>query len=134
VRVAVRRLDGVESVEVSLDRASADIRLRPSNRVTLAQLRRLVRNNGFSAKDATVTVVGTIVERGGKPALAVTGIDAVWLLRPAAASGDAAYLSAVQRLEARNPALLEATGIVTAPANSNHPEELAIESLKPVAK
>ncbi|HEU4889981.1 MAG TPA: hypothetical protein VFT47_00430 [Vicinamibacterales bacterium] len=55
-------LDGVESVDVSLERASVMIGLRPGNRITLPQLRQIIRNNGFSAKDATVTAIGTVIE------------------------------------------------------------------------
>lgn len=62
MRVAVRKLDGVESVDVSLERASVTIGLRPGNRITLPQLRQIIRNNGFSAKDATVTAIGTVIE------------------------------------------------------------------------
>jgi hypothetical protein len=82
VRVAVGKLAGVESVDVSLERAVADIRLRPGNAVTLAQLRRIIKDNGFTSKAATVTVVGTLSDRGGSPVLVVTGTDAVlWLAR-----------------------------------------------------
>jgi hypothetical protein len=63
VRVAVQKLAGVESVNVSLERASAEIQLRPGNSITLEQLRRIIENNGFAAKEATVTVTGKLIER-----------------------------------------------------------------------
>jgi hypothetical protein len=40
----------------------------------------VVRRNGFSPKGADVRAVGRMVERGGKPALAVTGTEAVYTL------------------------------------------------------
>ena len=52
---------------MSLERASAVIALRPGNRITLPQLRQIIKNNGFTAKEATVTVAGTVIERGGSP-------------------------------------------------------------------
>jgi copper chaperone CopZ len=134
VRVAVRKLEGVESVEVSLERASADIRLRPANRVTMAQLRQIIKNNGFSAKDATVTAVGTLVERGGKPALNVTGIDAVWLLTSPGAESNSAHLDAAQRIKSRQSGSIEVVGIIAAPTKPNQPEELAVQVLKPAPK
>jgi copper chaperone CopZ len=69
VSVAIKKLDGVESVDVSLERASADIRLKPGNAITLPQLRRIIRQAGYPTKDARVDARGTIVERNGRPTL-----------------------------------------------------------------
>jgi copper chaperone CopZ len=77
VRVAVQKMPGVESVEVSLERAIVDVRLRAGNRVTLAELRQTIRNNGFNSREAMVTVDGSLVQRHGGPALAVAGTTAV---------------------------------------------------------
>jgi copper chaperone CopZ len=130
VRVAVRKLEGVESVDVSLERGAATIALRPGNRITLPQLRQIIKNNGFTAKDATVTVIGTVVERGGKPALSVTGTDVVWLL----AGSNAAYADDMQRVRAPQTAPVEAAGTVAAPANESQPEVLVVQALKAVGK
>ena len=67
--VAIKKLDGVESVEVSLEKATADIRLKPGNAITLPQLRRIIRQSGYPTKDAQVNARGTFVDRNGKPAL-----------------------------------------------------------------
>jgi hypothetical protein len=80
VRVAVLKLSGVESVNVSLERAITDVQLRPGNSITLDQLRTIIKNNGFTTREATVTVVGTLIERGGQPALEVTGTNTVMLI------------------------------------------------------
>jgi copper chaperone CopZ len=69
VSVAIKKLDGVESADVSLEKATADIRLKPGNAITLPQLRRIIRQAGYPTKDAQVDARGTFVERGGKPAL-----------------------------------------------------------------
>jgi hypothetical protein len=62
-------VDGVESIDVSLEKASADIRLKPDNRVTLAQLRAAIKKNGYATRDAEIDARGRIVVRNGKPAL-----------------------------------------------------------------
>ena len=129
----MRKVDGVESVDVSLERASAAINLRPGNRITLAQLRQIIKNNGFSAKEATVTVAGTLTERGGKPALTVTGTDIVWLIGPRAA-GDAAYADAMQRVKAHENGPVEAAGTVAAPTDPTQPEVLVLEAFKSAGK
>jgi hypothetical protein len=80
VSVAVKRLDGVESVELSLQRAMADIRLRDGNRITLEQIRQIVKDTGFTPKNAVVVAVGTPVQRQGKPAFNVSGIDSLLVI------------------------------------------------------
>ena len=67
--VAVRKVDGVESVDVSLEKAAADIRLKPNNRVTLSQLRAAIKKNGYATRDAQVEAHGKIALRDGKPIL-----------------------------------------------------------------
>jgi len=65
----MKKLEGVESVEVSPEKSSADIKLKADNKITLPQLRRIIRSNGYPTKDAQVTARGKIVERDGKPIL-----------------------------------------------------------------
>ena len=69
MRVAIKKLDGVESVDVSLETATADIRLKAGNAITLPQLRRIIRQSGYPTKDAKVEARGMIIERNGKPTL-----------------------------------------------------------------
>ena len=133
MRVAVRKLPGVESVDVSLERASAEIRLRPDNRVTMPQLRKIIKDNGFSAREATVTAVGTLVGRSGRPALEVAGIGIVWPLA-ASGTGSQAYAAAVRHLETRPAEAVEAVGTLAAPGNTGAPEELVISSVKAAGK
>ena len=133
MRVAVRKLDGVESVEVSLERASAAINLRPGNRITLSQLRQIIKNNGFTAKEAKVTAVGMLTERGGKPALSLTGTDIVWLIGPGAGN-DAAYGDLMQQAKAHQAGAIEAVGTVAAPTDPSQPEVLILETVKAAGK
>ena len=73
MRVAIRKLQGVESVEVSLDRGVASIQLGRGNRVTLQQLRQLVKHSGFASRETAVTVIGELQQDESGPALSVTG-------------------------------------------------------------
>jgi copper chaperone CopZ len=76
----MKKVKGVESVDVSLNKGEALIRLKPGNTVTVEQIRQVVIDNGFTPKDSDVEIVGKVVERGGKAALAVSGPDVVYLL------------------------------------------------------
>ena len=82
VRVAIQKMDGVESVTLSLERAEADIRLRQENRVSLDQFRKIVKANGFEPRQATVTAVGTAREVGGKLAFEVSGVPTPLVVDP----------------------------------------------------
>lgn len=77
MRVAVNEIDGIDSVEVSLNRGVVVIRLRPENRVTLAGIRDAIRERGFTPKEAEVRARGTVVDDGGHLALAMPGSAAV---------------------------------------------------------
>ena len=67
-------------MKVSLNEGYADVKLKPGNRVSVEQIRAVVRDNVFTPKGADVQVMGEVTERGGKPALAVSGPDVVYLL------------------------------------------------------
>ena len=64
--VAVKKLEGVETVDVSLEKSSAVITLKADNTITLPQLRRIIRSSGYPTKDAQVTARGRITDRNGK--------------------------------------------------------------------
>jgi copper chaperone CopZ len=129
VRIAMQKVDGVESIEVSLERALADIRLRPGNRVGLQPFRQIVRSNGFAPKDALVTVTGTLVNQGGKPALNVTGLDAIWPL-VSDPRHPAAHADAVTRLASNRSGRVQVTGVVAPPASNTPPEQIMVREVK----
>ena len=109
VRVAVQKVDGVESVQLSLERAEADIRLKPENRVSLDQFRRIVKGNGFEPREAKVTVSGSLRNAGGKLTCEVPGTTA-----PLVISADGSAPAAYKQLEssAAGGAPVELTGTV----------------------
>jgi copper chaperone CopZ len=80
VSVAIKKLDGVASVEVSLNGGFADVKLKPGNRIDPERIRQLVRDNGFTPKAADVTLAGRIVARDGTPALEIPEHDVVYVL------------------------------------------------------
>ena len=133
MRVAVQKIDGVESADVSLQFKTADIKLRPGNRVTLSRLRTAIKDSGFTAKEATVTVIGKIIERGGKPALEATGLGAVLLIAADPAKSEA-YDQAAKRLAAKQTGLVEVAGVINPPAAPEQPEQIVIQSIASVEK
>ncbi|MBI4421975.1 MAG: heavy-metal-associated domain-containing protein [Gemmatimonadetes bacterium] len=99
MRVAVKDLEGVDSVEVSLNRGLVTIRFKPQNRVIIEQVREAIRSNGFTPKAANVRARGTVGMDQGRWVLAFPGGEAGFLL---AASPEAPRrLVEVERLRGR---------------------------------
>jgi copper chaperone CopZ len=110
IRVAVQKVEGVESVELSLERAQADIRLRPENRVVLDDFRRIVKANGFEPRQAVVTVIGAAREAQGKLQLDVAGTAQSLVV---SAKSDAGAHQQIKSASAPGAAaVLEVSGVV----------------------
>ena len=67
--VAVKKLEGVERIDVSLEKASAVITFKADNTITLPQVRKVIRSNGYPTRDAQIVARGKITDRGGTPIL-----------------------------------------------------------------
>ena len=65
MRVAVEKLDGVDNAEVSLNDGRVSVQFAPQNRVTIAALRRVIRHQGFTPREAKLTLSARIEIRGG---------------------------------------------------------------------
>lgn len=73
--VAVKKIPGVESVNVSLNKGLVSITLVPGNAVRLDQIRKAILNEAFTPKDANVVAVGRLVSESGKLRFAVEGTN-----------------------------------------------------------
>ena len=77
MRVSLKAVPGVDSVDVSLEKGLAVVRMKPGNATTLKELNQAITKNGFTMKDSTAIVVGTVVTTQGKMALQVSGSNEV---------------------------------------------------------
>lgn len=111
MRVAVEKIKGVESVEVTLKRGVAYIRLTEGNTATLARIRQVVKDAGYVSRDATVTVSGTVESRGSQKAFRVAGTGETFVL----AADSAAPTALEAATQAAPGARLELTGTVPPP-------------------
>ncbi|MCI0432246.1 MAG: hypothetical protein L0271_01160 [Gemmatimonadetes bacterium] len=117
MRVAVEKIDGVADVEVKLNEGVAIVRLAPENRVSLAQVRRVIREKGFTPKDAELRAKGRVETRGDGLVLVVPGAAGVWTL--------AADASMRARLMERAGQLVDIAGRV--PGDDERGDARAIE-------
>jgi hypothetical protein len=56
----MKRVPAVAQVRVSLNEGLTVLDLKPGNSATLAELRQILKNNGFVAKEASVVARGTV--------------------------------------------------------------------------
>ena len=79
--VALKKVDGVASVNVTLKEGLARVTLKPGNKVTLAELRRLVERNGFTPQGAAVVAEAEEVSGAGRQSqIKVIGVEETFLL------------------------------------------------------
>ena len=82
MRVSLKSVSGVDSVDVSLEKGLAVVKMKPGNTTHLKQLNDSITKNGFTMKDSTAIVVGTVISTNGTAALRVTGSNEVLQLVP----------------------------------------------------
>lgn len=92
MRVVVGKIDGVQSVKVSLKEGVATIQFAPSNRVTVERIREAVRSNGFAAREAEIRVAGSLTQRGDTLVLVVPASNDLFVLEDAPRAGALAEL------------------------------------------
>lgn len=71
--VALKKVAGVESVEVSLNKGLATVKLKPGNTVSVPQLWELIHKNGYTSKTTAVSVRGELANVNGTLQLKVLG-------------------------------------------------------------
>jgi len=73
VNVALTKIAGVDTVEVSLTRALATVKLKPGNEVSLAQMVRLVREKGYTIPTVSIAASGLPPKSADRWVLKVPG-------------------------------------------------------------
>lgn len=93
VDVALKNVAGVDSVEVSLNKGLATVKLKPGNTISVSQLWDLIHKKGYTPKATATTVRGELASVNGSLQLKVSGTkDTLPLARDpmnGAAYGDA---------------------------------------------
>jgi len=84
---------GVESVQVSLEKGLATVKLKLGNSVTFKQLQMAITKNGFTMKESEVVAAGKLVSADGNTKLRISGSNEVVSLIPESLAVTAAGLS-----------------------------------------
>jgi copper chaperone CopZ len=97
VHVALKKMPGVESVDVSLNKGLATVRLRTGNTLSVQQFWQTIHQNGYTPKNTAVSLRGELVNAKGQMKLKITGTNEVLDL-VADSSNAAAYKTAESKL------------------------------------
>jgi hypothetical protein len=82
VRVSLMSVNGVASVEVSLEKGLAAVKLKPGNAVTLKQLQDAITKNGFTMKQSHLIATGRVIQAGGGAQFQISGSNEMLTLVP----------------------------------------------------
>jgi copper chaperone CopZ len=73
VDVALKKVAGVESVDVSLNKGLATVKLKPGNALSVPQFWELIHKNGYTPKSTAISVRGDLANVNGQLRLNVSG-------------------------------------------------------------
>jgi hypothetical protein len=73
VRVSLKSVSGIDSVNVSLEKGLASVKMKAGNTVTFKQVQQAITKNGFTMKSSEVIVKGKMLVTNGQPQLQVSG-------------------------------------------------------------
>ena len=88
IHVSMKGFQGVNTVDVDLNTGLVSIKLAPGNSASMRQFNEAVEKNGFTHKDANITVRGQLSGSAQAPFLEVTGTKDRYALAPLAAGTD----------------------------------------------
>jgi len=121
VRGALKKSSGVESVEVSLNKGLATVKLKPGNTLKPHELWEAIKKSGFTPKETSVVVRGQV--QAGK--LKVTGTNQLFDLVP-----DAKNPNALKEIKFQMAEILTVQGILTPQNDSKAPVPLQVRGVE----
>jgi len=122
VRVSLKSVSGVDSVDVSLEKGLASVKMKPGNTATLKQLNDAITKNGFTMKQSTATIAGKVVVTNGKTVLQVSGSNEVLELVPDS--------SAIPLATALNGKSVLVDGTIAEAGKGKSPDSIRYRSIK----
>ena len=122
MRVSLKAVTGVDSVDVNLEKGLASVKMKSGNTATLRQLNDAIAKNGFTMKQSTATIAGTVVVANGHTALRVSGSNETLELVP-----DASATPVPASLDGKSM-LVE--GSIPEARNGKSPDSIRYHSLK----
>ena len=85
VNAGLKKVAGVESVDVSLNKGLATVKLKAGNTVRLQDLWKLIQSQGYTPKSTDVVLRGVVSGASAKPQLKISGSNEMIALTGAVA-------------------------------------------------
>lgn len=126
MRVSLKSVSGVESVDVSLAKGLATVKMKPGNTTTLGQLQQAITKNGFTVKDSQATVLGRVEVANEKVQLKVSGSNEVLLLVPES--------QASREANSFNGKVVIVTGTIPEATKGKTPDSIRYQSIQEQSK
>ena len=124
----MQKVSGVDTVVVTLKDGQARVTLKPGNKVTLTELRKVIERNGFNPRGATVVAESEeVTPANGMTQIRVTAANETFPLAPATSDAVRAEL----KKQSGKPFI--AQGVVLA-AKDNPTGAIEIKAVKPLAR
>ena len=120
VRVALQKYSGVASVDVSLSKGLATVKLKPGNKIRPAELWETIRKNGHTNKPNRVFVRGEIIGNGNE--LKVAGTEEIFTLQE-----DPRVAGEVKKLAGK---IVTVEGTLTPDKDLKRPVPLRVEAIQ----
>jgi hypothetical protein len=121
----MKKIDGVESVKVSLNDSKASLVLKADNTVSLGQLFAAIEKNGFNPREASVRIRGQLTPEAAGWTLRVNGTrDVLGIVVPPAEKGLG------ERLQASAGKTVTVKGTLPPPEKGKVPPTIAVTSLE----
>lgn len=126
--VSLQKIEGVDTVSVTLNKGQASVVLKPGNKVTLADVRHVIERNGFTPKAAIIVAEADVVTGpGDQPQVRVTGTNEAFPVSPATAD----TLRSDLKKQVGKRVIIE--GVVP-PAKENPAGTIDVKVVKPVGR
>jgi copper chaperone CopZ len=122
VRVSLMSVSGVDSVEVSLEKGLAAVKLKSGNTVTLKQLQGAITKNGFTMKESHIVAAGKMALAADGAKFQISGSNDVLSVVPESPS--------VAPPSAESSAMFLLDGIVLEAAKGKVPDSVRYRSVK----
>jgi len=128
VSVSLQKIEGVEAVSVLLNKGLAHVTLKPGNKVTLAELRRVIERNAFTPQAASIVAeADAIAASNGQLQIRVTGTNETF---PVVAATPASVMTELTK-QAGKRLIVEAV----VPASKENPAgAMELKTIKPSAR
>ena len=117
----------MENVNVSLNKGLADVDFKPGNTVAFKQLQDAIAKNGFTTKQSSVVVRGTVENVNGKYLLKVSGTPDSFALE-----GDGSQLQTLSNKQVQ--VQIEVQGTLPEAAKGKLPDKIQVSKMEVITK